>query len=42
LIDAARMHNHFGESARARYLLDQLLPELQPGPTRARVLYELA
>jgi len=42
LINAARMHTNGGEKDRARHLLDQLLPKLPPGPTRARALYELA
>ena len=42
LIDAASMHTNGGEGIRARKLLDELLPELPPGPAHARALFELA
>lgn len=42
LINAAGMQTNAGDTVRARHLLDELLPELPPGPTRARALHELA
>ena len=42
LIDAASVHTNAGEIWRACHLLDQLLPELPTGHTRARALHELA
>jgi DNA-binding CsgD family transcriptional regulator len=42
LIDAALMHINAGDPARARHLLEELLPELGPGPLRARALHALA
>jgi DNA-binding CsgD family transcriptional regulator len=40
-ITAARMHIASGDAARARHLLEELLPELPHGPVRARALVEL-
>ena len=40
-VTAARMHLASGDAARARHLLEELLPELPHGPIRARALLQL-
>jgi DNA-binding NarL/FixJ family response regulator len=41
-ISAAKQHTASGNAARARDMLEQLLPAMPPGPSRARALIELA